>query len=161
LFTDIVDSTQQARELGDDKWRDLLDRHDQITRRQMQRFRGREVNTTGDGFVATFDSPSRAIECGLAIGEALRSTGIEVRAGVHAGELEVRGEDIAGLAVHIGARVAGCGRAGEVVVSSTVRDLVAGSSFVFESLGERQLKGIPGSWSVFSVVAPGDQPPGE
>jgi class 3 adenylate cyclase len=151
LFTDIVDSTRRAGELGDERWRDLLDRHDQIVRRQIVRFHGREVNTTGDGFVATFDVPSRAIECAQAIHAALRGSGIEVRAGVHAGELEARGDDIAGVAVHIGARVAARAGAAEVLVSSTVRDLVTGSTFVFEPAGEHELKGVPGVWTLYAV----------
>ena len=151
LFTDIVGSTDRAARLGDEQWRDLLDRHDQIVRSQIQRFRGREVNTTGDGFVATFDSPGRAIECGLAIGEALGRSGIAARAGVHTGEVEVRGHDIAGVAVHIGARVAARASAGEVMVSSTVRDLVTGSRFEFRTCGEHELKGVPGAWTLYAV----------
>jgi class 3 adenylate cyclase len=151
LFTDIVGSTDHAARLGDDQWHDLLDRHDQIVRIQIQRFRGREVNTTGDGFVATFESPGRAIECALAIGEHLGRSGIASRAGVHTGEVEVRGDDIAGVAVHIGARVAALAGSGEVMVSSTVRDLVAGSRFAFRSCGDHELKGIPGTWTLYLV----------
>jgi class 3 adenylate cyclase len=153
LFTDIVGSTDRAAQLGDAQWRDLLDRHDQIVRNQIQRFRGREVNTTGDGFVATFDSPGRAIECALAIGAALGHSGIGTRAGVHTGEVEVRGDDIAGMAVHIGARVAARAGAGEVMVSSTVRDLLAGSRFEFRSCGEHELKGVSGTWTLYTVEA--------
>jgi len=151
LFTDIVGSTHRAGQLGDEKWRDLLDRHDQIVRRQIQRFGGHEVNTTGDGFVATFNSPGRAIECGLAIGESLSGSGIEVRAGVHTGEVEVRGQDIAGVAVHIGARVAALAGAGELMASSTVRDLVTGSKFEFRTCGEHELRGVSGTWTLYTV----------
>jgi class 3 adenylate cyclase len=153
LFTDIVASTQHAAELGDRKWRDLLDAHDRTIRRQLERFRGREVNTAGDGFLATFDGPGRAIQCGCAIRDAVRALGIEVRAGLHTGEIELRGDDIAGMAVHIGARVAHLAGAAEVLVSSTVKDLVAGSGIEFHDRGEHQLKGVPGTWRLFSVVS--------
>ena len=151
LFTDIVGSTDRAAQLGDGRWRDLLDRHDQSVRSQLERFRGREVKMVGDGFVASFDSPGRAIECALAIRDALRSFDIGVRAGIHTGEIEVRGDDVAGLAVHIGARVLGLAGTGEVLVSSTVKDLVAGSSVRFEDRGEHELKGVPGAWRLFAV----------
>jgi class 3 adenylate cyclase len=153
VFTDIVGSTGHAARLGDERWRDLLDSHDRAVRRQLERFRGTEVNTAGDGFLATFDGPGRAIHCGCAIRDAVGALGIDVRVGVHTGEVEVRGGDIAGLAVHIGARVAERGGAGEVLVSSTVRDLVAGSGIDFEDRGEHELKGIPGSWRLFAVEA--------
>jgi class 3 adenylate cyclase len=153
LFTDIVASTSQAAELGDQRWRDLLDSHDQAVRRQLERFRGREVNTAGDGFFATFDGPGRAIQCACAIRDAVRALGIEVRAGLHTGEIEVRGEDVAGMAVHIGARVSALAAAGEVLVSSTVKDLVAGSGIEFEDRGEHELKGVPGIWRLFRVMA--------
>jgi class 3 adenylate cyclase len=152
LFTDIVGSTDRAARLGDDRWRGLLDRHDQSVRTQLGRFRGREVKTVGDGFVATFDSPGRAIECALAIREALAATDIPVRVGIHAGEIEVRGDDVAGLAVHIAARVSALAEPGQVLVSSTVKDLVVGSSVAFTDRGEQQLKGVPGSWRVFAVI---------
>jgi class 3 adenylate cyclase/pimeloyl-ACP methyl ester carboxylesterase len=152
LFTDIVGSTDRAAQLGDGRWRDLLDRHDQSVRIQIERFRGREVKTVGDGFVATFDSPSRAIECALAIGETLKALDIGVRAGIHTGEIEVRGDDVAGIAVHIGARVSALAGAGEVFVSSTVKDSVVGSSVEFEERGEHELKGVPGTWRLFSVT---------
>ena len=152
LFTDIVGSTDRAAHLGDKRWRDLLDRHDQRVRTEIGRFRGREVNTVGDGFVATFDSPSRAIECAVSIRETLKASDIGVRAGIHTGEIEVRGNDVAGMAVHIGARVSTLARPGEVLVSSTVKDSVVGSSIEFEERGEHQLKGVPGAWRLFSVT---------
>jgi class 3 adenylate cyclase len=153
LFTDIVGSTELAGRLGDDRWRDLLDRHDQTVRVELERFRGREVKTVGDGFVATFDSPGRAIECALAIRDALRSLDVGVRSGVHTGEIEVRGNDVAGMAVHIGARISARAGEGEVLVSSTVKDLVVGSNVVFASRGEHELKGVPGTWRLFAVTA--------
>ena len=152
LFTDIVGSTERAARLGDGRWRDLLDRHDRSVRAQIERFRGREVKTVGDGFVATFDSPGRAIECSVAIREILRAYEIEVRAGIHTGEIEIRGDDVAGMAVHIGARVSALAGPGEVLVSSTVKDLVVGSSVEFEERGEHELKGVPGTWHLFSVT---------
>jgi class 3 adenylate cyclase len=152
LFTDIVGSTDRAAHLGDKRWRDLLDRHDQRVRTEIARFHGREVNTVGDGFVATFDSPSRAIECALAIRETLKASDIGVRAGIHTGEIEVRGNDVAGMAVHIGARVSALAGPGEVLVSSTVKDSVVGSSVEFEERGEHELKGVPGTWRLFSVT---------
>ncbi|HZM57046.1 MAG TPA: adenylate/guanylate cyclase domain-containing protein [Acidimicrobiales bacterium] len=151
LFTDIVGSTDRAGRMGDGPWRDLLDRHDQVIRVQLDRFRGREVKTVGDGFVATFDSPGRAIECALAIKEAVRPLDIETRAGIHTGEIEVRGDDVAGMAVHIGARVSGLAGPGEVLVSSTVKDLVVGSNVEFAQRGEHELKGVPGTWRLFAV----------
>ena len=151
LFTDIVGSTDRASELGDQSWRRLLDSHDGIVRRQIERFRGREVNTTGDGFVAIFDGPGRAVRCACAIRDAVRPLGIAVRAGLHTGEVEVRGEDIGGIAVHIGARVAALAGPGEVLVPRTLTDLVAGSGITFEDRGDHQLKGVPGSWQLFAV----------
>ena len=151
LFTDIVDSTKRAVELGDERWKELLGRHDAQVRRQLERFQGREVNTTGDGFVATFDGPARAIRCATAIRDAVRSLGLEVRAGVHTGEVEVRDDDISGIAVHLAARVAGAAGAGEVLVSRTVVDLVAGSGLSFAARGEYALKGVPGEWELFAV----------
>jgi class 3 adenylate cyclase len=153
LFTDIAGSTERAAELGDRRWRDLLDAHDQTIRRQLERFRGREVDTAGDGFLASFDGPGRAIECGCAMREAVRALGLELRVGLHTGEIELRGDGIAGMAVHIGARVAQHAGAGEVLVSSTVKDLVAGSGIEFDDRGEHELKGVPGTWRLFSVVA--------
>jgi class 3 adenylate cyclase len=152
VFTDIVGSTQRAATLGDNRWHDLLDNHDNIVRHELERYRGREVNTAGDGFVATFTSPSVAIDCADAIVDAVRSLGIEVRAGIHAGEVEVRGADIAGMAVHIGARVAALAGPSEVFVSSTVREIVTGSRRRFVEHGEYELKGVPGSWRVYALV---------
>jgi class 3 adenylate cyclase len=152
LFTDIVGSTQRAAALGDNRWRDLLDNHDSMIRHQLERFRGREVNTAGDGFVATFTTPSVAIDCAEAIVDAVRLLGIEVRVGIHAGEVEVRGADVAGMAVHIGARVAALAGPSEVLVSSTVCDIVAGSRRKFADRGEYELKGVPGVWRLHRLV---------
>jgi class 3 adenylate cyclase len=155
MFTDIVGSTERAASLGDDRWRDLLDNHDSIVRHELERFGGHEVNTAGDGFVATFISPSAAISCADAIIEAVRVLGIEVRVGIHAGEVEVRGaskKDVAGMAVHIGARVAALAGAGEVLVSSTVRDIVTGSRHRFADRGEYELRGVPGTWQLCALV---------
>ena len=151
LFTDIVGSTEQAAKLGDQQWRHVLDNHDQAVRRQLDRFRGHEVHTAGDGFLATFDGPGRAIQCACAIRDAVGALGIEVRVGLHTGEIEVRGEDVAGMAVHIGARVCSVADAGEVLVSSTVKDLVVGSVIEFANRGEHELKGVPGSWRLYAV----------
>jgi class 3 adenylate cyclase len=151
LFTDIVGSTERASALGDRKWRELIDSHDRAVRRQLDRFRGREVHTTGDGFLSTFDGPGRAIECACAIRAAVRAIGLEVRAGLHTGEIEVLGGDVAGIAVHIGARISALADAGEVLVSSTVKDLVVGSGLEFEDRGEHELRGVPGTWRVFRV----------
>ncbi|OBJ58468.1 adenylate/guanylate cyclase domain-containing protein [Mycobacterium asiaticum] len=151
LFTDIVDSTRQAAEMGDRDWRALLDAHDAVVRSQLSRFRGREVNTTGDGFVAMFDGPQRAIRCAMAIRDAVQALGIEVRAGLHTGECEVRGDDIGGIAVHIGARVSALAGPNEVLVSSTLRDLVIGSGLEFEDRGAHRLKGVPGEWRLSAV----------
>ncbi|MBW0012032.1 adenylate/guanylate cyclase domain-containing protein [Mycobacterium sp.] len=155
VFTDIVGSTERAALLGDDRWRDLLDNHDTIIRHELQRFAGREVNTAGDGFVATFTSPSAALACADEIVDAVRVLGIEVRVGIHAGEVEVRGafkNDIAGMAVHIGARVAALAAPSEVLVSSTVRDIVTGSRRRFAERGESALKGVPGQWRLYALV---------
>ena len=151
LFTDIVGSTDWAASLGDVRWRDLLDSHDQLVRDELRRFHGREVNTAGDGFVASFPSPSRAIDCAQSVVERVRDLGIEVRAGVHAGEVEIRGDDVAGMAVHIGARVAAKAEASEVLVSSTVRDIVTGSGRRFVDRGVHELKGVPGEWRLYAV----------
>ena len=153
LFTDIVDSTRQAAEMGDREWRALLDAHDAVVRSQLTRFRGREVNTVGDGFLATFDGPQRAIRCAMAIRDAVQALGIEVRAGLHTGEVELRGDDIGGIAVHIGARVSTHAGANDVVVSSTLHDLVIGSGLQFDDRGTHQLKGVPGDWRLFAVAA--------
>jgi class 3 adenylate cyclase len=152
MFTDIVGSTERAAILGDDRWRDLLDNHDTIVRHELDRFGGREVNTAGDGFVATFTSPSAAIACADAIVDAVHVLGIEVRVGIHAGEVEVRGADVAGMAVHIGARVAALAGPSEVLVSSTVRDIVTGSRHRFAERGEHELKGVPGHWQLCALV---------
>ena len=152
LFTDIVGSTTRAADLGDKRWKELLDRHDEITRTQVERFGGRVVKTTGDGALATFDSPGRAIRCSSEIGVLLRGVGINVRVGLHTGEVERRGDDVGGIAVHIGARVMGEAGPGEVFCSSTVRDLVVGSAIAFEERGSRQLKGVPGEWRLFAVA---------
>jgi class 3 adenylate cyclase len=154
LFTDIVDSTRRAAELGDREWRALLDAHDVIVRAQLNRFRGREVNTSGDGFLAMFDGPQRAIRCAMAIRDAVHTLGIEVRAGSHTGECEIRGDDIGGIGVHIGARVSALAGANEVLVSSTLRDLVIGSGLEFEERGAHELKGVPGEWRLFAVASP-------
>jgi class 3 adenylate cyclase len=152
VFTDIVGSTERAATLGDGRWRDLLDNHDTIIRHELGRYGGREVNTAGDGFVATFTSPSVAIACADAIVDAVRALGIEVRVGIHAGEVEVRGADVAGLAVHICARVAALAGPSEVLVSSTVRDIVAGSRRKFIDRGEHELKGVPDRWRLCALV---------
>ena len=153
LFTDIVDSTRRAAEIGDRNWHALLDAHDAVLRAQLARFRGREVNTSGDGFIATFDGPQRAIRCALAIRDAVQPLGIEVRAGLHTGECEVRGDDIGGIAVHIGARVSSLAGPNEVLVSSTLRDLVIGSGLEFDDRAVHELKGVPGEWHLFAVAS--------
>jgi class 3 adenylate cyclase len=152
LFTDIVRSTERAAELGDRRWRELLDAHDATVRRELARARGREIKTTGDGFLAAFDGPARAIRCAVAMVQHSRSLGLEIRAGLHTGECEVRGDDLAGIALHIGARVAALAAPGEVLVTSTVRDLVAGSGLSFSERGSRSLKGVPGEWSILAVA---------
>ena len=152
LFTDIVDSTRTAAELGDARWRAVLDSHDHAVRQAVRRHRGREITTTGDGFLVAFDGPARGIRCAHAIVAAAAGLGIPVRAGLHAGECERRGNDLAGVAVHIGARVAGAAGDGEVLVSSTVRDLVAGSGLEFEDRGEHELKGVPGTWQLLLAL---------
>lgn len=151
LFTDIVSSTATAVELGDRRWRELLERHNELVRRQLTRFRGREVDTAGDGFFATFDGPARAIRCACAVTQALRELGIDVRAGLHTGECELLGDKVAGIAVSIGARVAAEAGPGEVLVSSTVKDLVAGSGIQFAARGTAELKGLPGEWRLYAV----------
>jgi class 3 adenylate cyclase len=151
LFTDVVGSTERAAQLGDRHWRDLLEAHHAAVRRELGRFRGREVDTAGDGFLATFDGPARAIRCARAIVEAVRSLGIDVRAGLHTGEIELLDGDIAGIAVHIAARVAALAGPGEVLVSSTVKDLVAGSDLRFGDRGLHRLKGVPEGWRLFVV----------
>ncbi|HJT38443.1 MAG TPA: adenylate/guanylate cyclase domain-containing protein [Actinomycetota bacterium] len=152
MFTDIVDSTRRAAEVGDRRWHELLDEHDRIVARHVEQFRGRYIKHTGDGFLATFDGPGRAIQCARALNVAIGKLGIEIRAGLHAGEVELRGEDVGGIAVHIAARV--CARAGarEILVSSTVKDLVVGSGTKFDERGEHELKGVPDRWRLFAVV---------
>jgi class 3 adenylate cyclase len=151
LFTDIVDSTRRATEMGDSRWRSLLHQHNEIVRAELSKFRGREVKTTGDGFVATFDGPGRAIRCARAVVESVKNVGISVRTGVHTGECEMVGNDIAGVAVHIAARVAGMAKGDEVLVSSTVKDLVSGSGIQFEDKGYHSLKGVESKWHLYSV----------
>jgi class 3 adenylate cyclase len=152
LFTDIVDSTQRAADLGDKRWRELLERHHEAIRRELARYRGRELGTAGDGFFASFDGPARAVRCAAAAVAAVRPLGLEIRAGLHTGECERVGETLGGIAVHIGARVASAAHAGEVLVSSTVKDLVSGSGIEFEDRGEHQLKGISDRWHLFAVA---------
>ena len=156
LFTDIVGATARAAELGDARWRELLREHHAVVRRQIARFRGREVDIAGDGFFASFDGPARAIRCACAVSRAVRAIGLEIRAGLHTGECELVDGKVAGIAVHIGARVAAEARPGEVLVSSTVKDLVAGSGLRFEDRGARELKGIPGDWRLYAVANPED-----
>lgn len=151
LFTDIVESTEHAAALGDRRWRELLDRHDEAIRRVLVRFNGREIDTAGDGFLATFDGPGRAVRAAQAIRDAIRGMGLEVRVGLHTGEVELVGSDVRGIAVHIGARVSAEAGPGEVLVSSTVKDLVAGSGIEFEDRGLHELKGVPGDWRLFAA----------
>jgi DNA-binding NarL/FixJ family response regulator len=152
MFSDIVASTERAAEIGDRRWRDLLDRHDELVRSELGSHGGREIKTTGDGFLALFDAPARAIRCAVAIRDELRAVGLDVRIGLHSGEVELRGSDVGGIAVNIGARVAESGSGGDVVVSSTVRDLVAGSGIGFADRGEHALKGVPDRWRLFAVA---------
>jgi class 3 adenylate cyclase len=151
LFTDIVGSTAKAAALGDRAWADLVQRHHSLVRSHLDRFRGRELDTAGDGFFAAFDGPIRAIRCATTIGMSLRDLGLEVRAGLHTGECEIAGEKLSGLAVNIGARVAARAQPGEVLVTSTVKDLVAGSQLEFEDRGVAELKGVPGEWRLYAV----------
>ncbi len=153
LFTDIVDSTRRATELGDSRWRELLERHQELTREQLRRFEGREIKTTGDGFLATFEGPTRAAECARAIADAMPALGIEVRAGLHTGEVELIGDDVGGIAVHVAARIAALAGPGEVLASRTVRDLAVGSGVGFDPAGRHALKGVPDEWEVYRVAA--------
>jgi class 3 adenylate cyclase len=153
LFTDIVSSTEQLTQMGDRRWKELLVTHDELLRAQVERFRGRLVRSTGDGVLATFDGPGRAVRCACALRDEVRPLGLDIRVGLHSGEIELRDDDVAGMAVHIGARVAALAAPGEVLVSRTVTDLVAGSGIEFEDRGEHGLKGVPGTWNLFSVVA--------
>jgi class 3 adenylate cyclase len=152
LFTDIVDATSRAAELGDRTWRDLLERHNAVVRRELERGRGREVDTAGDGFLATFDGPARAIRCAHAIAVRVQALGLHVRSGLHTGEVELAGDHVRGIAVHIGARTAALAGPGEVLVTSTVKDLVAGSGIEFEDQGSQRLKGVPEEWRIFRVT---------
>ncbi|WP_081809375.1 adenylate/guanylate cyclase domain-containing protein [Mycobacterium sp. URHB0044] len=156
MFTDIVDSTTQAAHLGDRRWREVLERHDRITRAEIARFQGREIKHTGDGFLATFDGPTRAVRCATALAAHMPEAGVDVRSGLHTGECELRGDDIGGIAVHIGARIAALANAGEVLVSSTVKDLVNGSGITFQDRGTHVLKGVPSEWRVFAPVGEHD-----
>jgi class 3 adenylate cyclase len=153
MFTDLVRSTERVAELGDQRWKDLLLRHREIVRRELGNHRGREINTAGDGFLATYDGPARAIHCAQAIADRNRAIGLDVRAGLHTGECELMGEDVGGIAVHIAARVAALAAANEVLVSSTVKDLVAGSGIGFVERGTHKLKGVPDEWRLFAVEA--------
>ena len=152
LFTDIVGSTAKAVEMGDRAWADLIRRHHSVVRAQLDRFRGRELDTAGDGFFASFDGPIRAIRCASAIGDGVGELGLDVRTGLHTGECEVIGDKLAGIAVNVGARVASQASAGEVLVSSTVKDLVAGSDLAFADRGQHELKGIPGEWHLYALA---------
>jgi class 3 adenylate cyclase len=152
LFTDIVASTERAAALGDHRWRELLDRHDELVRRHLARFGGREVKTTGDGFLAVFEGPARAVACADSLTRAMRPLGLEVRAGVHTGECERRGQDVGGIAVHIGARIMSLAAPGEVLVSSTVKDLVIGSGLSFEERGTHRLRGAPDEWRLYALA---------
>jgi class 3 adenylate cyclase len=151
LFTDIVGSTEKAFELGDRRWHELLDETDNVVQRGVERFRGRVVKSTGDGHLATFDGPARGLRCAAAIRDELRRFGIELRFGLHTGEIELRGDDIGGIGVHIGARVEALAAPGEVLVSRTVVDLVAGSGLDFDERGNHTLKGVPGDWQLYSL----------
>ncbi len=151
MFTDIVGSTERAASLGDQRWRSLLDAHDRAVREQLRGYRGREIKTTGDGFVASFDGPARAIRCAQSIRAVTAKLDVELRTGVHTGECEIRGDDLSGLAVHIAARVGALAAPGEVLVSGTVKDLVVGSGLEFDERGEQKLKGVPGTWKLFAV----------
>jgi class 3 adenylate cyclase len=151
MFTDIVESTRQAAELGDRRWRDLLTRHETLMRRELDLHRGRAVKTMGDGFLATFDGPARGIRCACSVRDSMRDLGLELRAGLHTGECELIGDDVGGIAVNIGARVGAVAEPGEVLVSRTVTDLVAGSGIEFTDRGLHSLKGVPGEWQLFAV----------
>ena len=156
LFTDIVESTALAASLGDRRWRELMGRHNALVRRQLERFRGHEIDTAGDGFVASFDGPARGIRCAQAIAESVSALGFSIRAALHTGECEVIDGKLAGIAVHIAARVAALAEPDEVLVSNTVKDLVVGSSVAFAERGAHELRGVPGRWSVFAVESVGD-----
>jgi class 3 adenylate cyclase len=152
LFTDIVDSTAQAAAMGDRGWRETRERHDTLVRSQLARYRGREVKTMGDGFLATFDGPARAVRCAQAIAEGVADLGIEVRAGLHTGEIELDGDDVTGIAVAIGARVGAIAQPSEVLVSRTLKDLTAGSGISYTDRGQHELKGVPDRWRLFAAT---------
>jgi class 3 adenylate cyclase len=152
LFTDIVGSTQHAARLGDREWVTLVARHHASIRGELARFQGVEVDTVGDGFLARFDGPARAIRCAVAAGRAVRELGLEIRAGVHTGEVELLGDEVRGLAVHIGARVGALAEPSQVLVSQTVKDLVVGSGLAFQDAGEHELKGVPDRWHLYRVA---------
>jgi class 3 adenylate cyclase len=152
MFSDIVGSTERTAQIGDSRWREELDRHDEMAHQCVDAHGGRFIKTMGDGFLATFDGPGRAVQCSLAIRDGARRIGVEVRVGLHTGEVETRGDDVGGIAVNIGARVGALASAGEVLVSGTVKDLVVGSGVDFEDRGEHELKGVPGSWKLFAVA---------
>jgi class 3 adenylate cyclase len=154
LFTDIVGSTQQASRLGDRRWRELLNVHDDLTRRLVEEFGGQLIKTTGDGILATFDGPGRGIRCAAALQEELRAIGLQIRAGLHTGEIELRDGDVGGMAVHIAARVMAAADPGEILTSRTVRDLVVGSDVALQDRGSQPLKGIEGSWQLFAMMEP-------
>ena len=152
MFTDIVDSTKQAALVGDAEWRSRLEHHNQVVRSQLQHFGGREIKQTGDGFLSAFDSPARAIRCAITICQAIRNLGLQVRAGIHSGECEVLGNDLGGIAVHIGARIGAVAGPSEVLVSRTVKEAVTGSGIDFEDRGVHELKGVPGRWELYAAV---------
>jgi DNA-binding NarL/FixJ family response regulator len=154
MFSDIVASTERAAQIGDRRWREVLDHHDELVREQLAAHGGQQINTTGDGFLALFDAPARAIRCAVAIRDKIGALGIEVRIGLHSGEVELRGDDVGGIAVHIGARVTASASAGDIIVSSTVKDLVTGSDIGFLDRGGHTLKGVPGQWRLFAVANP-------
>jgi class 3 adenylate cyclase len=156
LFTDIVHSTDHAAEVGDKAWHELLGRHNELVRERLGRFRGREIKTVGDGFLATFDGPARAVHCAREIVECVKSLDLAVRCGLHTGECEFTASDVNGIAVHIGARVCSLARGDEVLVSSTVKDLVVGSDLIFEDRGSQQLRGVPGEWRLFALAGTPD-----
>ena len=155
MFTDLVGSTQRVAELGDERWRALLEEHNEVVRRLLARYGGREIDRAGDGFLATFDGPGRAVWCALEIVPELERLGLDVRAGVHTGEVEIVGDGIGGIAVHIGARVAGLGGAGEVLVTRTVKDLTVGSGIEYEERGTQTLRGVPGEWELYAASSGG------
>ena len=153
LFTDVIDSTRRAADVGDSEWRALVRRHDEIVRAQLLHFGGREIDRTGDGFLAAFDSAARAIQCAQAISAAVHSIGLQVRAGVHSGEVEVIGDHLGGIAVHIGARISALAGPDEVLVSQTVKDAVIGSGITFDDRGTHELKGVPGEWQLYALAS--------